>query len=109
MKNLLNSYAAQLISAVYFILVFVIASMLVSCGQYKGHYMSDEQHTQHQYELAECVTQLQDVKSWMMEDVYNGVLSPELAEYYINVLDQQIELLSSIHQNTYYASARKDK
>ena len=37
--------------------------------------------------LGEAVTNIQDMKEWMMQDIEHGRIDPELGQYYIEYLD----------------------
>ena len=39
------------------------------------------------YHLGEAVTNVQDMKEWMMQDIEQGRIDPELGQYYIEYLD----------------------
>ena len=39
------------------------------------------------YHLGEAVTNIQDMKEWMMQDIEHGRIDPELGQYYIEYLD----------------------
>ena len=40
------------------------------------------------YHLGEAVTNVQDMKEWMMQDIEHGRIDPELGQYYIDYLDE---------------------
>ena len=40
------------------------------------------------YHLGEAVTNIQDMKEWMMQDIEHGRIDPELGQYYIDYLDE---------------------
>ena len=39
------------------------------------------------YHLGEAVTNVQDMKEWMMQDIEYGRIDPELGQYYIEYLN----------------------
>ena len=55
------------------------------------------------YELPEkahwnhLVTNIQDMKEWMMEDMSQGVIDSAYAEYYIQYLDEAEDLTIHLH------------
>ena len=40
------------------------------------------------YKLSESINNIQDMKEWMMQDIEQGRIDPELGEYYIQYLDE---------------------
>ena len=40
------------------------------------------------YHLGEAVTNIQDMKEWMMQDIEHGRIDPELGQYYVDYLDE---------------------
>ena len=40
------------------------------------------------YHLGEAVTNIQDMKEWMMQDIEHGRIDPELGQYYVEYLDE---------------------
>ena len=40
------------------------------------------------YLLNEAITNIQDMKEWMMQDIESGNIKPELGDHYIEVLDK---------------------
>ena len=47
-------------------------------------------------ELMTTIDNIQDMKEWMIEDMNNGVISPEYAEYYIQYLEESEQILINI-------------
>ena len=43
------------------------------------------------WHLGEAVTNVQDMKEWMMQDIEHGRIDPELGQYYIEYLDMTEE------------------
>ena len=39
------------------------------------------------YQIAEAITNVQDMKEWMMQDIESGKIDPELGENYIEWLE----------------------
>jgi hypothetical protein len=47
-------------------------------------------------ELMTTIDNIQDMKEWMIEDMNNGVISPDYAEYYIQYLEESEQILINI-------------
>ena len=45
------------------------------------------------YLISESITNIQDMKEWMMQDIESGNIKPELGETYIEVLDKTEDYL----------------
>lgn len=89
MKRIINSFAAELITAAFFILMFTIALSITSCSQYR----EAEDYDVELYELATIIDRLEDTQEWIQEDVFNGELQPEVAENMMRELDLSIDYL----------------
>ena len=48
--------------------------------------------------LGEAVTNIQDMKEWMMQDIESGRIDPELAEHYMYWLEQTEEHLIELSE-----------
>ena len=48
--------------------------------------------------LGEAVTNIQDMKEWMMQDLESGKIDPELAEHYMYWLEQTEEHLIELSE-----------
>jgi hypothetical protein len=60
--------------------------------------MSFTANTVYNYHLGEAVTNVQDMKEWMMQDVESGRIDPELAEHYMYWLEQTEEHLIELSE-----------
>ena len=45
------------------------------------------------YLINESITNIQDMKEWMMQDIESGNIKPELGKHYIEVLDKTEDYL----------------
>ena len=50
--------------------------------------MSFTANTVYNYHLGEAVTNIQDMKEWMMQDIESGRIDPELGEHYMYWLEE---------------------
>lgn len=60
--------------------------------------MSFTANTVYNYHLGEAVTNVQDMKEWMMQDIESGKINPELAEHYMYWLEQTEEHLIELSE-----------
>jgi len=60
--------------------------------------MSFTANTVYNYHLGEAVTNVQDMKEWMMQDLESGRIDPELAEHYMYWLEQTEEHLIELSE-----------
>ena len=48
--------------------------------------------------LSEAINNVQDMKEWMKEDIYSGVIEEDYGEYYVQWLNETEDLLIEFHK-----------
>ena len=62
--------------------------------------MSFTANTVYNYHLGEAVTNVQDMKEWMMQDIESGNIDPELGQTYIDNLEEvETDLIEYVNSN----------
>ena len=59
-----------------------------------------ESNMQTQMEWSEAINNVQDQMTWIREDINNGRISEEEAEYYLQNLDRTEDLLIKLYNET---------
>jgi len=77
------------------ILIPIIALMGVSCASQKEF---NQNAFVSKYNFNEALTNIQDMKEWMIEDQNNGVIDSVYAEYYIEYLNASEDLLLDFYK-----------
>ena len=62
--------------------------------------LTAESNMQTQMEWSEAIDNVQDQMTWIREDINNGRISEEEAEYYLQNLDRTEDLLIKLYNET---------